>query len=99
MLRTLRPLRRSVDGGRECFWRTLPRATGSLLGGPRARACVRVCVCVCEPPPHLRRMATRPTARPESASGDLLAGSPPDRRPTSSLGSHDLDATKASLNY
>lgn len=33
------------------------------------------------------------------ASGDLLTGAAPDRRQTSSLGSHDLSPTKPSLNY
>ncbi|KAK7878578.1 hypothetical protein WMY93_030414 [Mugilogobius chulae] len=36
---------------------------------------------------------------PSFASGDLQSGTVPGRRRTSSLGSHDLSCTKASLNY
>lgn len=70
----------------------------SLLRRPRAcaRACARVSVSVRPPPssPPQKRLHD-----PEAASGDLLTGAVPDRRQTSSLGSHDLSSTKTSLNY
>lgn len=46
-------------------------------------AATRVCVCA------------HPTSATWLTSGDLLPGAAPDRRQTSSLGSHDLGSTKA----
>lgn len=54
-------------------------------------AATRVCMFASSPPQS--GCTTRP------ASGDLLTGAVPGRRQTSSLGSHDLSYTKASLNY
>ena len=92
-----------------CYRLASRRPTGAR-GRARACTCVLACACACayayacarvREPPLLTsgEWPPGPTARPGSASGDLLSGARPDRRPTSSLGSHDLDATKASLNY
>lgn len=54
-------------------------------------AATRVCMFASSPPQS--GCTTRP------ASGDLLTGAVPGRRQTSSLGSHDLSYTKASLSY
>ncbi|KAK5863434.1 hypothetical protein PBY51_000463 [Eleginops maclovinus] len=57
---------------------------GLLLGG-------HACVFASSPPQS--GCTTRPASR------DLLTGAVPGHRQTSSLGSHDLSSTKASLNY
>lgn len=84
---------RSTSPGSGHRWTRVPTRSldvyaglGSLLGG-HAWACV-----FASSPPR-SGCTTRP------ASGDLLTGAVPDRRQTSSLGSHDLSSTKASLNY
>lgn len=53
----------------------------------------RVCVCAHSASPPQCGCTTW------LASGDLLTGAAPDRRQTSSLGSHDLSSTKPALNY
>ncbi|TNN87648.1 hypothetical protein EYF80_001995 [Liparis tanakae] len=66
------------------------------LAVPRMDASIDRCL-TGEHYPGRSKTSSGCTTRP--ASGDLLAGAVPGRRRTSSLGSHDLSSTKASLSH